>query len=70
MKQCKRGHTGHIIKILVINKSGKLVSKNFCDYIVGTTGVESNKFKAILCGEIPIGQEFPKGMLSIGSFDV
>lgn len=66
-KKCPRGHTGHMIQILIPSTiPGRNKKVWFCDYILGVTGVESANFKTIQCGDIPIGQDMPVGMLKTG----
>ena len=49
---CKRGH------------SKWHNSNGYCDFIIGTLGVESAGHRAVLCGDYKIGEE-PEEMLKV-----
>jgi len=59
----QRGHSkDHMQRYIVRGKSGNRIRRS-CDFIMGTLGVESAGFRAVLCGDYP--DRLPEGMLSV-----
>lgn len=61
----QRGHSDSFIVETPTWRNGKLVKVKWCSVILGNTGIESAKFKAVHCGDYPKDSELPNGMVSI-----
>lgn len=61
----QRGHSDSYLTDTAVWKNDKFVRVPWCSVIMGNTGLESIKFKAIHCGDYPKDSDLPKGMVSI-----
>ena len=61
----QRGHSDSYLIDTPVWSNGVLVRVGWCSVIMGNTGVESAKFKAVHCGDYPNDSDLPKEMVSI-----
>lgn len=61
----ERGHSDTFMQLTAKLVKGNEIKYKYCTFIMGNTGVESAKFKPVLCGDYPNDKDLPSDMIPI-----